>query len=92
LLLRLAAEGARTKYVPVDVMSLRWHEATKTATGHSSPEFVQEGREIQRRYVDRVRGGRMLAWTGIAIFRLYVRTLPLWRNPLWRRLRPSKRL
>jgi hypothetical protein len=73
-------------------MSLRWHEATKTATGHATTAFVDEAREIQSRYVDRVRGGRLLAWSGVAIFRLYVRTLPLWRSPVWRRIRPGKRL
>lgn len=92
LLLRLAARGVRTRYVPVDVMSLRRHEATKTTQGHASPAFLQEAREIQRPYVDQVPGGRLLAWTGVAIFRLYIHTMPLWRTSLWRRIRPSKRL
>lgn len=92
LLLRLVANGIRSRYVPADVMSLRWHENTKTATGHASHEFVKEAREIQRRYVDLVLGGRIRAWAGVAVFRMYVRTLPLWRTAFWRRIRPGKRL
>ncbi len=90
LLLRLARSDARTRYVPESVMALRVHEGGKTQ--RDSWGIAREGWQSVTPHLHGVRGGRTLALYGQLRFRAYLLTKALWGTPLWRQMKPAKRL